>query len=127
MEDDLRRSLLPLTTPLAYAKEGHTDLKDFVANHIFPPASPDGFLKATPESVLKNPLHSRRVLALDVVSAFYLYDFAWRNRRKFTVPRRQSDRRAFGPGFLSTNLHPINAFDDYQRFRKARYKTKSRL
>lgn len=124
VERDVVRTLYPLQTQAAFIRAGESEMREFLEDEVFDPQAADGFLRTTTDFALKDKEHSRRVMVLDPLATFFLYDVVWRNRSEFVVPR-SGNRRFYGYGFDSKGKE-INGFTDYHRFRRARYDLKEK-
>lgn len=122
VDSDRTKTLFPLETPAAFIKHGEEQIREFLDSDVFDKDSADGFQKATVDYVLKDDQHKRRVLVLDPLATFFLYDLVWRNRSSLSVPR-SGDRRFYGFGFDSKQKR-IDGFRDYHSFRRSRYSLK---
>src|SRR4051812_33902438 len=101
---DFSRSLFPLNAPIVYVENGEASLRSFVYNDIFGSSgSSSGHFVQTPVAyALMDKLHLRKLLALDPIAMFYLYDFVLRNSAAFQKSR-VSSRSRYGYAFQGTD------------------------
>jgi hypothetical protein len=118
LEADHRRWIFPLRTPVIFAEAGSKALRDHINQKIFAPKQPECFLSGHLAYSRKDVHHLRRVLVLDPLATFFLYDFAYRNRKSFPRPPK-SDRRVYGHCYHAGK--PVDAFAEYHSFRRAKY------
>src|SRR4051812_9651974 len=123
LKADVKRSLFPLVAPLVFVEQGEAKLRSFVFGSIFPTAgSPSGnFAPASIAYALKDRLHLRKLLVLDSVATFYLYDFVLRNSATFQKSRA-SMRSRYGYAFQGTDALP--PAPQYHEFRRRKYHLK---
>jgi Reverse transcriptase (RNA-dependent DNA polymerase) len=118
IEADHRRWIFPLRTPLAYAKAGEKELRAHISKMILDAQQPEGFVAGHVAFSRKDAHHLRRVLVLDPISIFFLYDFVVSHRSHFPKAPR-GDRQSFGHAFHRGA--PVDAFAAYHEFRRRKY------
>ena len=119
---DYRRAIFPLRASFEFLAVGEEDLRDYVKSKVLVKDQIEGFSTATVAYARKDPLHLRRVLVLDPVSSFFLYDFVVSKCAAFQLPRK-SNRRYFGHSFRRSL--PVDAFRQYHSFRTCKYELKA--
>ncbi len=126
IETDASRSLFPLTSHEVFARFGENRLRTFVYTNIFGPTGPSSanFLSAPVGYALKDKWHTRKLLVLDPLSTFYLYDFVLRNCSAFQK-ERASDRCRFGYAFQASD--PLPPTPQYHDFRRRKYHFKGQF
>ncbi len=124
LKTDLKRSLFPLVSPLVFVEHGEAKLRSFVYSSIFSPPGPASrnFAPAPIAYALKDSLHLRKLLVLDPVATFYLYDFVLRNSAAFQKGRAGS-RTRYGYAFQGTTALP--PAPQYHEFRRKKYQLKN--
>ncbi|MFT4559406.1 MAG: hypothetical protein ACI93T_004101 [Porticoccaceae bacterium] len=117
---DNPRSFFPLDATVLFLERGEKEIREFVEEDIFHSDAKQAasFLTLPSAYALKDRHHLRRVLVLDPVATFYLYDFMHRNTSAFQAPK-EGVRRYFGYSFK--NKKAVQSFDDYHRFRNRKY------
>ncbi|HDY66031.1 MAG TPA: orotate phosphoribosyltransferase, partial [Phycisphaerae bacterium] len=120
---DNPRSLFPLSSTKRYIEIGEEELREFIYESIFD-VSNQAVSFATCPSIyaLKDKIHLRRMLLLDPVASFYMYEFLLKNWKLFK-PQKESKRQYFGYAFISGE--PLNPFAQYHEFRKQKYQLKT--
>src|SRR5262245_24615837 len=94
---DLPRCLFPLSSPAVFTEHGEPALRTFVFSGIF--AGTAVHFAQTPVAYAqKDKLHLRKLLVLDPIGTFYLYDFCIRNTSAFQKVR-VSGRTGYGYAF----------------------------
>ena len=119
---DQRRPIFPLRASLEFLPSGEEDIRNYLKNKVFKKDQIEGFSTATVAYARKDPHHLRRVLVLDPVSSFFIYDFVLRNRAGFQLPNDRK-RRYLGHSFSGSQ--PVDAFTQYHDFRKLKYNLKA--
>lgn len=123
IKTDYRRGLFPLHSTALFAELGSAALKKFIYDEILDPKEAKvSFLPCPIAYALKDRLHLRRTFVLDPIATYFLYDFVIENKKHFQV-KSPSKRKMFGYAFKGSE--PINAFDDYHKFRRTKYKLKA--
>jgi hypothetical protein len=118
LEEDNRRWIFPLRTPLQFAKTDTAALRSHIQQRILDEKHPESFVAGEIAFSRKDAHHLRRVLVLDPLTSFFLYDFVHTNRSRF--PKlHTTDRYAFGHSFHAGK--PVDGFADYHLFRRKKY------
>ena len=115
---DQRRTIFPLRANSEFLPRGEDDIRNHLQTKVFDENQKDGFFTATVAYARKDPLHLRRVLVLDPVSSYFIYDFVVGNCAAFQV-QKPGKRRYFGHSFSGSQ--PVDAFTQYHDFRKLKY------
>jgi Reverse transcriptase (RNA-dependent DNA polymerase) len=123
LKTDFNRSLFPLASPIVFVANGEAQLRSFVYDAIFVTSgSPSASFFPTPVAfALKDKLHLRKLLVLDPIATFYLYDFILRNSSTFQKCR-VSSRSRYGYAFQGTDALP--PAPQYHDFRRRKYQLK---
>lgn len=117
LENDHRKWIFPLRTPLMFAKTDANALRAQVAR-ILDPKQFDGFVAGHLAYSRKDTHHLRRVQVLDPFATFFLYDFVHAHRKSF--PRSVNlDRHVYGHCFQKDRF--VDAFAEYHSFRRKKY------
>jgi hypothetical protein len=121
---DNKRGLFPLNTNLFFIQNGEGELRDFVYNKIFDQKNQDAaFLPFPSVYALKDSIHVRKLLQLDPLGTFYIYDFALRNSSYFQQALDPNALRyCYGYGFRGSAM--INSYRQYHLFRERKYELK---
>lgn len=122
VRQDRRRTIFPLRANSEFLPIGEVDIRDYLQNTVFDKNYQDGFFTATVAYTRKDPQHLRRVLVLDPISSFFIYDFVLSNCAACQV-QKPSNRRYFGHSFSGTRA--VDAFEQYHEFRNLKYKLKA--
>ena len=105
---DNPRSLFPLSSTKRYIELGGEKLREFIYESIFDANNKAISFTTCPIAyALKDKLHLRRMLLLDPLASFYIYNFLLENW-KLLKPQKNSNRRYFGYTFKSGK--PLNPF-----------------
>lgn len=124
VNDDHVRGFFPLTSTLAYIQNGEAEIHSYVYDSVFDKNKKDAsFLTAPLCYALKDAFHLRKVLALDPISTFYLYDVVLNNAVSHFQESQPTPRRRYGYSFKRRK--PISPTDQYHAFRRAKYDLKS--
>jgi hypothetical protein len=119
MRQDNARGMFPLKSTVAYVQYGEAALREFVRKQILDDTAVDSaFLHCPVAYALKDKQHLRRVLVLDPISTFYIYDFALRNTQAFQASP-PSERQFYGCAFKGKK--PLDGFLQYHEFRRRKY------
>ncbi|TWU08884.1 Reverse transcriptase (RNA-dependent DNA polymerase) [Symmachiella macrocystis] len=122
--DDHIRGFFPLDSTLAYIKHGESEIHAYVYDSIFDKNDKTAsFLTAPMSYALKDSCHLRKVLALDPVSTFYLYDAVLTHAPTYFQESRPDLRRRYGYSFKRRK--PLSPTDQYHDFRRAKYELKA--
>jgi len=121
IEDDNPRSLFPLQSNLLYASHGEAEIQTYLTDKVLNKKEPDAFMSVPVGYALKDSLHVRKLLLLDPIASYYMYDVIWRNSASFQTAR-PSDRMHFGYAFK--NKKPLPPADQYHAFRRHKYDLK---
>ncbi|QQO56583.1 MAG: hypothetical protein N838_27660 [Thiohalocapsa sp. PB-PSB1] len=125
VSSDNPRSLFPLSSTVRYIELGEKELSELVFNNIFDDKNKSSSFTICPVVyALKDNKHLRRMLFLDPVANFYVYDFLIRNNSLFQVDSNRLKRKHYG--YKLKNKKPINPFKQYHAFRKRKYELKSK-
>ena len=119
---DHRRAIFPLRASFEFLPAGEKDIRDDVQSKVFDKDQIEGFSTATVAYARKDAQHLRRVLVLDPVSSFFLYDFVASNSAAFQLPK-VGRRCYFGHSFRQSR--PVDAFKQYHGFRTRKYNLKA--
>ena len=119
---DQGRAIFPLRASFEFLPSGAKDIRDYLQNTVLDKNQTEGFSTATVAYARKDPQHLRRVLVLDPVSSFFIYNFVMRNCAAFQL-QKTGKRRYFGHSFSGSQ--PVDAFAQYHDFRKRKYKLKA--
>lgn len=119
---DQKRTIFPLRANSEFLTCGEDDIRNYLATTVFDNKQREGFFTATVAYARKDPLHLRRVLVLDPVSSFFLYDFVFSNCAAFQV-QKPSNRCFYGHSFSGSQS--VDAFTQYHEFRKLKYYLKA--
>lgn len=123
ISDDYRKAFFPLSSNSFFSLHGENELRTFINREIF--SASEGrpsFLRSSISYALKDKLHIRRVMQLDPVSLFFIYDFINRNRDNF---KSRALENRFTYGYRFERGLPIPSFAEYHKFRSHKYKLKS--
>ena len=125
IRQDQRRTIFPLQANFEFLSNGEEDIRKHLQATVFDGNRKEGFFTSTVAYARKDPQHLRRVLVLDPVSSFFIYDYVLSNCSSFQVPK-PGKRCYYGPSFRGSK--PVDAFSQYHDFRKRKYalKTSSR-
>ena len=113
---DLLRTLFPLSTNRILVEHFTKALDDYVYQKVLNDKEKHSFLPQQRVYGSKPRHHLRRTVKLDPVAEYFIYDFAYRNRRSFRRPHVES-RAHFGYRFAKGE--PIPGTSAYGAFRKA--------
>ena len=121
---DNPRSLFPLSSTERYIELGEEKLREFIYESIFDANNKVVSFATCPIAyALKDKLHLRRMLLLDPLASFYIYDFLLENWELFK-PQKNLNRQYFGYTFNSGK--PLNPFPQYHEFRERKYQLKAK-
>jgi len=124
LRHDYKKGFFPLSSNLFYCEHGETEINDLIQNYILNNSYTDhSFLRAPVNYALKDSNHIRRVVQLDPVSTYFLYNFVNTNRTQFKKPRIRN-RTMYGFAFESGD--PLPSFSEYHNFRKRKYELKEK-
>lgn len=122
---DNNRSLFPLKSTTRYIELGANQLQKLIYENIFDTTNKSVSFSTCPiVYALKDNNHLRRMLFLDSVASFYIYDFLIRNSTLFQLDKKVKKRKYYG--YALKNKTPLNPFQQYHTFRKRKYKLKSK-
>ena len=114
--------MFPLKSTVPFVQYGEVPLREFVQKQILEDKVVDAaFLHCPIAYALKDKQHLRRVLVLDPISTFYMYDFALRNSKAFQASP-PSERQFYGCAFKGKK--PLDGFHQYHEFRRRKYALK---
>lgn len=121
---DNPRALFTLTSTKRYVELGNDQLRDFIYNSVFDNSNKTVFFSSCPiVFALKDRMHLRRMLFLDPVATFYMYDFTLRNWKLFKL-QKNSERQYYGYSFKFGK--PIDPVPQYHEFRRRKYQLKKK-
>jgi hypothetical protein len=122
--EDNHRSLFPLDCTKLYIHHGFDPIRDYIYNSILDETKKEfSFLSAPVAYALKDRVHLRKLLFLDPISSFYLYDLVFRNSAKYQS-QRPASKRLYGYSFK--NKRPLPPSEQYHAFRKETYVLKAK-
>ncbi|WP_309397448.1 reverse transcriptase domain-containing protein [Cerasicoccus maritimus] len=122
IQDDYRKAFFPLESNIFYGVHGAVQLTNFINTEIFKSTGQGlAFLRSPVAFALKDKLHIRRVIQLDPISNYFLYDFVNNNRNHFSS--QQLPNRFFY-GYTFSNGSPVPSFSSYHDFRRKKYELK---
>lgn len=116
---DQMRWIFPLKSVAALASEGADRIRKHLRDEILNPKAQTGFSPCDVAFARKDEHHLRKVLVLDPIACFYIFDFVVQHRSYFQTTR-SGKRRRFGHAFK--NATPVDAFKQYHAFRREKYK-----
>lgn len=79
------------------------------------------FIQCPQATIPKDKFHTRKVLLLDPIAYYYLYDFSRKNAKFFTNTKTKN-RESYGYTF--SKGMPSDSFQDYHTFRRRKYTLK---
>jgi hypothetical protein len=118
IEWDYRRWIFPLRSPVVFAHAGTATLRKHINSSILDTTKHEAFLAGQLAYSRKDRHHLRRVLVLDPISTFFLYDFVSKHQDAF-VTNDTPDRSVYGHTFR--NAGPVDAFQEYHSYRRKKY------
>lgn len=123
--EDTPRALLPLDSTPLYVKHGYNEIREYVYNSILDKSKKEfSFLAAPVCYALKDAHHLRKLLCLDPISSFYIYDLVLRKAHTNFQVSRPANRRQYGYAFK--RKRPLPPTDQYHEFRRAKYALKTK-
>ena len=97
VQSDNNKALFPLKSTERYITLGASELKDLIYNDIFSAQNAAASFTVCPIAhALKDNLHLRRMIFLDPIASFYIYDFLLKNNQLFQVDTRKNKRQYYG-------------------------------
>jgi hypothetical protein len=120
---DNPRFLFPLHSTERYLELGEDILREFIYESILDKSKPSISFNTSPIAyALKDKMHLRKMLLLDPISTFYIYDFVLRNWKLFDI-QKDSNRQYYGYAF--DKGIPLDPFPQYHNFRRRKYQLKA--
>jgi Reverse transcriptase (RNA-dependent DNA polymerase) len=121
ISDDSPRGLFPLESQMLYPKHGSVEMSAYIKNGIFDSDDPTrAFLAAPICYALKDARHLRKVLGLDPLATYFLYEFVHKHARDHFQSCKPGNRRRFGYAFK--NRRPLSPSEQYHEFRRDTYR-----
>lgn len=117
------RGLMPLRSTALLAELGEAKIREYLFSQILSANDHASFLPSPVVYALKDKFHARKILQLDPVSAFYIYDFTHRNSASFQKDKTpKANKKQYGYSFDKNN--PVNSLKEYHAFRMRKYDLK---
>lgn len=124
VSEDNKKSLFPLKSTDRYIELGADQLRNLIYKSIFDKSKQsDSFSTCPIVYALKDNRHLRRMLFLDPIASFYIYDFLMRNSKLFQIDIKKRKRKYYG--YALKNKKALSPFIQYHTFRKRKYELKS--
>jgi len=123
LKGDHARGFFPLDSTLAYIQDGEAVIKSHVYDEILDKRNQEASFLTSPVSyALKDSCHLRKLLPLDPISTYFLYNFVLTHAYNYFQASPPGKRRRYGYAFKRRK--PISPTDQYHDFRRAKYALK---
>jgi hypothetical protein len=124
VEEDNPRGMFPLNSTSLYITYGEKHINDYIYGEVLDPSKTGAsFIPAPVCYSMKDAFHLRKLLGLDPISMYYMYDLVLRNAATHYQQSKPSPRRRYGYAFK--RKRPLSPSDQYHDFRRAKYDLKS--